>query len=339
MTRIRIAVWIAVSIAAIALGAAFAVLLVPRVRHWRPGSITIQGAVIRRDADPRREQPISGAVVTASDGVTASTARSGDSGYFELTFRRRVWPVEAMHLSVQASGYKPLDLQLQAGMRSSQNKLYVAALEPVAAPAQISAGPPQSVVSDVRIRYTSNVQAQTNIGTAVRTFQVVNRGNIPCRAQPLCSPDGVWKAAANTAGMDAGPGNEFHNARATCIAGPCPFTRISVDGPANSGRSITVTALDWSDTATFLIEAEVFHNSIDSSVRESYPVIYGRVLNFMLPASQEGVSVEAEINGVPMVFPLSPDLSLSWATCNSRSETDDEVSTTFRCELKPGYSF
>ena len=335
MTRIRIAV----STAAIALGAALAVLLVLRPLHWRPGSITLQGAVIRRDTDPRRELPISGVVVTASDGVTRSTVRSGNSGYFELAFRRRLRPDETLQLTFQAPGYKPLELQVQAGLRANLNKLYVVALDPDAAQARTSASPPQSLVSDVRIRYTSNVESQTNIGTAVKTFQVVNHGNIPCKGQPLCSPDGLWKAAASTADMDAGSGNVFRNARATCIAGPCPFTRISIDNSTNAGRSITVSALDWSDTATLLIEAEVFHVSIDSSVSESYPVIYGRILHFMLPASQEGASIEAEVNGVPMVFPLGTDLYMSWATCNSRTEAGDGTSTAFQCELKPAYRF
>jgi len=87
------------------------------------------------------------------------------------------------------------------------------------------------------------------------------------------------------------PSNEFLNVRASCIAGPCPFTRIDSSGYANGGRNITVSALDWSDTATFLVEAEVFHTAISSNLRESYPVIFGRALNFTVPPTQEGVSI------------------------------------------------
>jgi hypothetical protein len=40
------------------------------------------------------------------------------------------------------------------------------------------------------------------------------------------------------------------------------------------------------------------------------------------------------------VFPLGPNLSLSWATCNVRIGTEEEEKTTvYRCELKPGYRF
>jgi hypothetical protein len=102
---------------------------------------------------------------------------------------------------------------------------------------------------------------------------------------------------------------------------------------------ITASALAWSDTATFLLEAEVFRKSINSSVRESYPVTFGRTLNFVLPATEEGVSIEADIDGTPIVFPIGPDLRLSWATCNSRSSHDAASSTVYRCELKSGYQF
>jgi len=95
--------------------------------------------------------------------------------------------------------------------------------------------------------------------------------------------------------------------------------------------------LDWSDTTSFLLQAEVFRSGIDDSVRESYPVIFGESLNFTLPAAAEGPSLEAEINGTNIVFPLGPEAILSWADCNVRVEKDQ--SKIYRCELKPGYSF
>jgi hypothetical protein len=139
--------------------------------------------------------------------------------------------------------------------------------------------------------------------------------------------------------MDAGPDHEYRDVRASCIAGPCPFTRIDSSGYSQGGRVITATALDWSDTATFLLEAEVFRTAINSNVRESYPVIFGQTLNFTLPPTEEGVSIEAEMDSTPMVFPLGPDLFLSWATCTSRTNHEGERATVYRCELKPGYKF
>jgi hypothetical protein len=88
-----------------------------------------------------------------------------------------------------------------------------------------------------------------------------------------------------------------------------------------------------------LLEAEVFHIAISSNVRELYPVIFGRTLNFTLPPMEEGVSLEAEIDGSPMVFPLGPDAYLSWATCTVRTGPEKEKTVVYRCELKPGYRF
>jgi len=137
--------------------------------------------------------------------------------------------------------------------------------------------------------------------------------------------------------LDAGSGNEFRNVRASCIAGPCPFTRIDSSGFEHAGQTIVVSAENWSNTATFLVESEVVHKTILSDVRRSYPVIFGPTLNFNLPPNQEGVSIEADLDHSPMVFPLGPALNLSWAVCTAR--VDKEKSTTYRCELKPGYNF
>src|SRR5207244_4552017 len=64
---------------------------------------------------------------------------------------------------------------------------------------------------------------------------------------------------------------------------------------------------NWSDTATFLMEAEVFHPMETSIVHESYPVIFGPTLNFTLPADAEGICIESDLNGERIVFPLGPD--------------------------------
>ena len=82
---------------------------------------------------------------------------------------------------------------------------------------------------------------------------------------------------------------------------------------------LQVAALNWSDTATFLVEAEVFRPMVSNVVRNSYPVVFGRVLSFTLPADAEGPSLEAEIGGTNIVFPLGPKLKLSWASLHRRS--------------------
>jgi hypothetical protein len=338
MTEKKI-VWAMIAVAA----AAVAIALLLRA-HWLRSipvhrSITIEGAVIQRDVDTKKELPIAGVAITASDGANNATTQSEASGYFELVLQKPVLSEKPVTVSFRHPSYEPLDLNVQTGRSDTQTEPYIAAMVPI--PAKIAAGPrrPEKVVSNIRVRYTTNARTETNVGSAVKTFQVVNQGNVPCNHQSPCSPDGKWKASWGSASLDAGADNTFDNVRASCIAGPCPFTRIDSSEFIHGGRNIRVAALNWSDTATFLMEAEVYSTGINSNVHELYPVIFGRTLNFTLPPTQEGVSLEAEIDGSPMVFPLGPDLNLSWATCTVRTGTDKEKTTVYRCELKPEYRF
>jgi hypothetical protein len=328
-------VWGGVVIVAVAI----VTVLIVRSQRWRPRTISIQGAVIRKDADPRKELPLGNVTVIATDGLMTIRTQSDASGYFNLKFKQNVWPGQTVTLSFRSPDYESYDVTLHPGIRSTTEKLYLASLTPIRPEPPPRPNKKVSVVSNIRIRYTVNSQGDTNIGGAVQTFQVENKGNVPCNGQPPCSPDGLWKAATGSVKMDAGPDHEYRNVRASCIAGPCPFTRIDSSGYSQGGRVITVTALDWSDTATFLLEGEVFRTAINSNVRESYPVIFGQTLNFTLPPTAEGPSIEAELDGMPMVFPLGPDLFLSWATCSARSNREGERSTVYRCEVKPGYRF
>lgn len=323
--------------------AAVIVVLVIRGHRWRPRNVVIQGAVIRQDPDPRRQLPIGGVNIVATDGVITASTQSDPSGYFALKLRENIWPRKVLEITFQKADYRDYAFTVPLDYQTATKKLYVAELVPTSLSETETESPQQnkkaSVLSNVRIRYTENTEGDENVGSEVKTFTVENEPNVPCNRQGPCSPDGNWKAAVGSATLDAGTGNEYRNVRASCIAGPCPFTRIDPSGFEHGGRIITASALDWSSSATFLLEAEVFRKSIASNVRESYPVIFGRTLNFVLPGSQEGASIEAELDGTPMVFPLGPELYLSWANCTSRPSHDSSNSSVFRCELKPGYRF
>jgi hypothetical protein len=347
MTRKKV-VWTMIAVVA---AAVIGLLLFQRAQRLRLVqerlSVPIEGAVIQRDVDTKKELPIEGVVITASDGVRSAATRSDAAGYFKLVLHKRVLADLPIKVTFRSPRYEPLDLTVQTGRLQTPDQLYVAAMVPVVPKVVVPPGPkspvrparPPTEVSNIRVRYTINNRAQTNVGFAVRTFQVVNQGNVPCNHRSPCSPDGKWKATSATVSLDAGADNSFGNITASCIAGPCPFTRIDSSGFIRGGRNISVTALNWSDTATFLMEAEVYHTAISSEVRELYPVKFGETLNFTLPPTQEGVSLEAEVDGAPMVFPLGPNLSLSWATCNVRTGPEQEKTTVYRCELKPGFRF
>ncbi|MGA8866842.1 MAG: hypothetical protein WB510_07725 [Candidatus Sulfotelmatobacter sp.] len=325
MTRAhKLEVWIgSVSMFAVVVGG---VLLV-RWHARRP--VLLQGAVTVQDSDSRKERPIADVDVTAD--LAVGPAKSDSTGLFTLKLRGFIRRGEPIALHFRNPQYRVLDIKDFVG-----DKLYVVHMIPLSTGAPPSNRPVVSV-ANVRVRYSIRAMTELNVGSAVKTFQVENKGNVPCKGRRPCSPDGKWRAAIASASLDAGSGNEFQNARASCIAGPCPFTRIESDHFSQGGQTITVSARDWSDTATFLLEAEVFHPMVSQVVHESYPVIFGEGLNFTLPSTAEGVSIEGDLDGQTIIFPLGPALFLSWASCNARVNPDQ--TRVYRCELKPGYRF
>jgi len=310
---------------------AFAVALAAVATHYIRRPIFLKGAVLQQDPDPRKQSPITNVEVSATQDLSA-TVKSDFSGYFRLGLRRGVKRGQSITLQFRHPDFLPLDL-----VEVVSDQLYIVHMMPLHPDVDTESNQPDVVVANVFVRYSIETTAEVNVGAGVTTFQVVNTGNVPCSQHKPCSPDNKWKAAIGSASLDAGQGNVFENARVSCIAGPCPFTKIESDNFSQGGRNIRVSVLNWSDTTTFLFQAEVFRQEISDIVRESYPVIFGRALNFSLPGAAEGPTLEAEIGGTNIVFPLGPSPTLSWAVCNVRVGKDQ--SKSYRCELKPGYRF
>ena len=322
----KIVIW-ALAIAGLA-GALAAVL----VAIHRAQPITIKGAVLSQDPDPQKQLPIADVEITGTDGSTVRSAESDSSGFFSLTLRRGLRRRQPLTLHFRHPGYQPLDLN-----EFVSDQIYLARMVPITHETHVQSDHTDVAVSNIRVRYSVKTTTEADVGSAVKTFQVANVGDVPCKGRHPCSPDGKWKAALSSSSLDAGDGNEFRNARVSCIAGPCPFSRVEFEDLSRGGRKVSVSVRNWSDTTTYLVEAEVVHPMVSDLVRESYPVISGRALNFSPPLSAEGPSIEAEINGELIVFPLGPDLYLSWADCHARIDKDQ--AKAYRCELKPGYRF
>jgi hypothetical protein len=270
--------------------------------------------------------------VNAAIRSASSTGQTDSSGYFSLKLRGWIRNGEPVHLEFQHPGYQPRSVT-----STISDKLYVIEMVPISSSASPRTVGPTTSIANVKVRYSRKSAEAVNVGTAVKTFEIVNSGNVPCNGHLPCSPDGKWKAAVDSVTLSAGEGNEFRNVRLSCIAGPCPFTKIESDEYARGGNKITASVLDWSDTTTYLVEAEVYHSMMNEVTQESYPVIFGHTLNFSVPDTGEGVSIEADVNGSPVIFPLGPSLCLSWANCTAK--TDSGHSTTYRCELKDGFAF
>ncbi|MGB2664251.1 MAG: hypothetical protein WAK48_09625 [Candidatus Acidiferrum sp.] len=330
MTRNRkIAIW---AIVILGLGGilATAPIAVRTYRKHRP--ITLRGAVIKQDSDPRKQSPIANVEIVSPDGLIVRNAKSDFSGFFRVTLRPDVKLGQSIQLAFRHPDFQPLNVK-----ETLSDDLYVVRLTPLHGEVEAQLNEAEVVIGNALVRYSTEITKTENIGTAVKTFQVVNSGNVPCSKDIPCSPDEKWKAAVGSASLDAGEGNVFRDARVACIAGPCPFTRIDTDDFSHGGRLIKVFVRDWSDTTTFLFQAEVFRTQLDAITRRSFPVIFGRAMNFTLPSTAEGPTIEAELNGVPIEFPLGPTPVLSWANCEVHIQKNK--GRDYRCELKAGYRF
>jgi hypothetical protein len=299
-----------------------------------PKLVSVTGVVLAADADPKKQVAVSNASVIANTGQGSFMTRSDASGLFRFSFPSPPEESPAISLYFQAEEHQPLLLSNVA-----PGRLLVARMLPEnRASSRENARAVTTITSDsVSVRYTTKMTTSTNVGALVKTFEAVNTGGIPCGGNHVCSPDGKWKATVSPAVFEAASGNQFLNARVSCIAGPCPFTRIEADNLANPGSAIRVSIRNWSDTATFLVEAEVSRVIHGDVVRQSIPAIFGPALSFTLPPGGEGPSIQAEVNGTSIVFPLGPEHRLSWAVCNV--QTAQGGTQVFRCELKPDYRF
>lgn len=313
---------------AAAIGVTIGLLELPKIGRLK----TVTGAVLAADSDPRKQLPIPNVEIVGNvRGVTVST-RSDASGFFRLTWPDALWYGQAVVLQFRQPGYQPLVMT-----EPLTHDLFIARMEPVAAARPVAAGAHETTLTNLRVRYLVKSTNTTDVGSMADTFVVVSTGNNACRGRATCSPDGRWAASLGSFHKDAGPGQEFRNARVSCVAGPCPFTRIESDAFSRGGQQIGGTVLAWSDTVTFLVEADVVRTALSDMIRESYPAIFGRTFTFTLPPGGEGPSILAEADGSDIVYPLGPSLVLTWATCNLQTTADR--SKLFSCTLKPGYRF
>jgi hypothetical protein len=317
-------------VGAAAVMVAFVLVTLVRSRLQRKSAL-IQGAVLMQDTDPRKQLPISGVAVTAALGEAKVESRSDASGFFRLRVPLSLWRSETYSLDFRHPGYRPVHLTQQP-----PDQIYVVRMAAASQSVPEPTGA-QATLKDVRVRYAAKATTPINVGSIAKTFEVANVGNVPCNHAPLCSPNGQWKASIGGLTLDAGEGHEYRNVRMSCIAGPCPFAKLDSDQFSAGGRVIKVLVRNWSDTVTFLAEAEVMQTIPSDSIRNAYPIIFGREMSFTLPPAAQGPSIETDINGDEIVFPLGPALTLPWAVCSLQVGPDR--TKLYRCELKAGYRF
>jgi hypothetical protein len=301
---------------------------------WRrpEGVRLVTGAVLTADTNPQRQRPVAQARVSAVAGASSASGTTDEAGLFRLTLDPPAPADQSITLKVAHPQYHPFDASNLVA-----NQLHLVRLRPMPAAPERASAQLDITIANVRVRYTSKAEATVEIASAARTFEFANTANVPCAGQGPCSPDGRWKATIGSFSLEAGPNRQFRNVRVSCLAGPCPFTRVASDDFSRGGEVIRGTVLNWSDSVTYLVEAEVAQHMVSDLVRHAYPAIFERFMNFTLPPGAQGPSIEAEVKGEAIIFPLGPMLRLSWATC--RLDARDDGTRLYRCELKPGFTF
>jgi hypothetical protein len=337
MSRKRLTILIVLSLLIVAAGVWITIRVaksgVPRLNP----AITVEGSVLEQDADPSKRTPVPDVKVTALRGNTEIIQKTDPTGYFNVSLSGGIESGADLSLTFVKPGYKTI----QMAPNKPGDQLYIVQMEPVAPPSIVKTQRVQtpakvSSIKDVRVRYSFKDQSTIPVGTIAKEFLAPNKGNIPCRNQKPCSPDGKWKATVTILPIDTDPGKEFRNVRVSCIAGPCHF--LTVDpGITEHAARLKISVLNWSDTAAFLVEGDIIQTMTTNMVRQSYPFIIGNTMSFALPPTSQSVSIEANVDGKSIVFPLGPTLSLSWADCNV--DTSSGGDKTYRCQLKPGYQF
>ena len=309
------------------------VVLVTLIRSMlQRKSALIEGAVLMQETDPRKQLPISGVEVRAAVGEAMVESRSDASGFFRLRVPLSIWRSEPYSLDFRHPGYRSVHLTQRLA-----EQIYVVPMAAVASKSVPEPTGAQATLKDVRVRYATKATTPINVGSIAKTVEVAKVGDVPCNHAQVCSPNGKWKASIGGLTLDAGEGHEYRNVRMSCIAGPCPFAKIDSDQFSGGGRVIKVLVRNWSDTVTFLVEAEVMQTIPSDSIRNAYPIIFGREMSFTLPPAAEGPSIETDINGDEIVFPLGPALTLPWAVCSLQVGAGQ--TKLYRCELKTGYRF
>src|SRR5580658_3790802 len=103
----------------VVLGVVVVAVLIAAVIHFRK-PITLRGAIIKEDADTRRQSPIDNVEVSVVDGMTVASVKSDFSGYFKLTLPRGTLFGHAVTLQFRHPDYQPFDLK-----EAISDKLYV----------------------------------------------------------------------------------------------------------------------------------------------------------------------------------------------------------------------
>jgi len=91
-------------------------------------------------------------------------------------------PNQTLELTFQHPDYESTKLDLRTGLRLASRELTLQQWFRSRRHRHRDVKGPVEAVTNFRVRYTVNLESDENVGSAVRTFQVVNKANVTCVA-------------------------------------------------------------------------------------------------------------------------------------------------------------
>src|SRR5579864_7199670 len=153
------------------------------VLHLKRRMVTLAGAVTTKSSDPRKQLPIAGVQVSAADGRLAVQSTSDASGLFKLRMRRLLLlGRRGITIRFRHPDYEPLNLYVPIS-----GSITVAEMVPIARPPITDDNQPKQIVAHPVVRYSVKRAAEENVGSAVRSFEVVTPGTCPAMGR-RCVP-------------------------------------------------------------------------------------------------------------------------------------------------------
>src|SRR5882724_615886 len=90
----------------------------------RTRPLSLAGAVMRQDADPKKELPLADVAVAAvSNESVIGNGKSDASGFFSIALRTRLWIGRSVMLQFRHADYQPLDLRDYIGDKAYLAKM------------------------------------------------------------------------------------------------------------------------------------------------------------------------------------------------------------------------
>ena len=246
----------------------------------------------------------------------AETATSNFSGYFKLRVAPDRWSTATPSRS--GSGIPIINRSISmVARRAAVCAPHVVGSPRCAAPAER----PDVVLSDIVVRYTDREQDGDEHRQRRQDLRSRQHRQHPLRSR--IRP--VHPTASGRRRMAACPSTRERTTSFAMRACPASPVRARLRGSSRTdfpegATSSPPRSATGRTPPRLRSKPRSFGPQNTNTIQRSYPIILGRGAQlYAAPLPPQGVSIEAEVDGSPIVFPLAPNGFLSWATCEIRA--------------------